>query len=98
MPRAPFKKKEGPKPMDIELGKRLRVIRTELGFTQEALAVGLGLTFQQVQKYEQGKNRVSISTLMNMCRVLGVTYELFLHGLDDPAKGASKRVDNESSD
>lgn len=63
----------GPDPIDVEVGGRIRARRTALGVSQTALAKALGLTFQQVQKYEKGANRVSASTLVRVARELGVT-------------------------
>uniref|UniRef100_UPI00345C29E0 helix-turn-helix domain-containing protein n=1 Tax=uncultured Caulobacter sp. TaxID=158749 RepID=UPI00345C29E0 len=63
----------------------MRLRRKELGISQERLAEGLGLTFQQVQKYERGANRVSASKLYQMARVLRVQIGYFFEGLDDPA-------------
>jgi transcriptional regulator with XRE-family HTH domain len=76
---------EGPNPIDVHVGRRVRLRRKELGFSQERLAEGLGLTFQQVQKYERGANRVSASKLYEMARVLRVAIGYFFEGLDDPA-------------
>ncbi|MBW0151472.1 MAG: helix-turn-helix domain-containing protein [Phenylobacterium sp.] len=76
---------EGPNPIDIHVGRRVRLRRKELGLSQERLAEGLGLTFQQVQKYERGANRVSASKLYEMTRVLRVQISYFFEGLDDPA-------------
>lgn len=76
-PRAPFKKKEGPTDVDIVVGQRLRERRTLLGLTQEALAAATGITFQQIQKYEQGKNRVSASRLLQLSRQLHVEPNFF---------------------
>jgi len=61
---------EGANPIDIHVGRRVRLHLKELGISQERLAEGLGLTFQQVQKYERGANRVSASKLYDMARVL----------------------------
>src|SRR6201996_5193778 len=63
----------GPDPIDIEVGGRIRARRMALGISQTALAKALGLTFQQVQKYEKGANRVSASTLVRVAKELGVT-------------------------
>jgi transcriptional regulator with XRE-family HTH domain len=78
--RAPFKKKEGPTEVDSYVGLRLRQRRTLLGMTQESLAQATGLTFQQIQKYEQGKNRVSASRLYQLCAILGITANYFFEG------------------
>jgi transcriptional regulator with XRE-family HTH domain len=58
--------------VDREIGSRVRARRLELGMSQEALADALGVTFQQVQKYEKGINRVAASTLISIARVLDV--------------------------
>jgi transcriptional regulator with XRE-family HTH domain len=63
---------EGPDPLDIAIGSRIRVRRRALGLSQTALGEDLGVTFQQVQKYERGVNRVSGSTMVRVARVLGV--------------------------
>lgn len=63
-------------PIDIHVGRRLKLRRALLRISQEELAHDIGVTFQQVQKYESGANRVSASRLYDICRVLGcpVTY------------------------
>ena len=60
-------------PVDIAVGARVRTIRKGLGMSQSALAEQLGLTFQQVQKYERGFNRISCSTLVRVARALQVS-------------------------
>jgi transcriptional regulator with XRE-family HTH domain len=70
-----------PNPIDVHVGKRIRQRRLLLGMNQEALANGLGLTFQQVQKYEHGANRVSASRLSAMADVLGVPISYFFANL-----------------
>jgi len=60
-----------PHPLDVALGSRIRLRRRELGFSQEQLARKIGITFQQVQKYEHGTNRVSFSRLVEIARALG---------------------------
>jgi transcriptional regulator with XRE-family HTH domain len=66
-----------PNPIDVHVGKRIRVRRLFLGMNQETLASALGLTFQQVQKYEGGANRVSASRLSEMAKILGVPISFF---------------------
>ena len=56
--------------IDIKVGQQLRARRSQIGFTQQSLATALGLSFQQIQKYESGVNRVSASKLFAMCQVL----------------------------
>jgi transcriptional regulator with XRE-family HTH domain len=59
-----------PHPLDIALGSRIRLRRRELGFSQDQLARQVGITFQQVQKYEHGTNRVSFSRLVEIAQAL----------------------------
>jgi transcriptional regulator with XRE-family HTH domain len=58
---------------DIEIGAALRRYRKQAGLSQEAVASELGITFQQVQKYENGRNRVAVSTLIRICQFLGIS-------------------------
>jgi transcriptional regulator with XRE-family HTH domain len=66
-----------PNPMDVHVGSRIRLRRTFLGISQETLAQAIGLTFQQVQKYEKGVNRVSSSRLVDMADALDVEIPYF---------------------
>jgi transcriptional regulator with XRE-family HTH domain len=59
-------------PVDVFVGQRIRALRIEQGLSQSAVAAKLGLTFQQLQKYEKGTNRVSASELFQIAEVLGV--------------------------
>lgn len=63
--------------LDEHLGQQLRIRRNMLGMSQEKLADLLGLTFQQVQKYERGKNRISASRLYDLARILDVSVDYF---------------------
>jgi Predicted transcriptional regulators len=74
---------DGPEPVDVHVGARIRLRRTMLGFSQGELGKALGLTFQQVQKYERGSNRVSASTLHRMAGILGVTVSFFFDDLPE---------------
>lgn len=67
--------------VDAYVGCRLKQRREDLGFSQERLAELLGLSFQQVQKYERGLNRVGASRLFQLCGLLGVTPSFFFDGL-----------------
>jgi transcriptional regulator with XRE-family HTH domain len=67
--------------MDVHVGKRIRTRRLLLGMNQERLADALGLTFQQVQKYEAGANRVSASRLSATADILGVSISYFFGDL-----------------
>ena len=66
-----------PNPIDVHVGSRIRLRRTLLGLSQEKLADAIGLTFQQVQKYERGANRVGSSRLFDLSRVLDVPITYF---------------------
>jgi transcriptional regulator with XRE-family HTH domain len=80
--RQPITAKEyGPDPVDVHVGKRLRLRRTLLGMSQEQLAAAVGVTFQQIQKYERGSNRVSASRLYDIARVLGVEISFFFEDI-----------------
>ncbi|HQT37817.1 MAG TPA: helix-turn-helix transcriptional regulator [Acidocella sp.] len=76
-----------PSPIDIHVGSRVRLRRTLLGMSQERLGDALGLTFQQVQKYERGVNRVGASRLFDISRVLDVPISYFF---DDMPEGMSE--------
>lgn len=82
-----------PNPVDLHVGAAIRTRRRLVGVSQEALAAALGLTFQQVQKYERGSNRVSASKLYEIARRLGVGIGHFFEGLADPASGQADHVD-----
>jgi transcriptional regulator with XRE-family HTH domain len=66
-----------PSPIDVHVGSRVRLRRTLLGMSQEKLGEALGLTFQQVQKYERGVNRIGASRLFDLARVLDVPISFF---------------------
>ncbi len=68
-------------PVDMHAGARARMRRTLLGMTQTDLGDALGLTFQQVQKYERGTNRISASRLCELSRVLDVSIDYFFEGM-----------------
>src|SRR5215218_2297310 len=73
--------KKSPSPVDQHVGRRIRMRRMMIGLSQEKLGAALGLTFQQVQKYEKGSNRVGASRLLEIAGVLGVGVEYFYEGL-----------------
>jgi transcriptional regulator with XRE-family HTH domain len=66
-----------PNPIDVHVGSRVRFRRMLLGMSQEKLGERLGLTFQQVQKYEKGINRIGASRLFDLAQVLGVPVQFF---------------------
>jgi transcriptional regulator with XRE-family HTH domain len=72
----------GASSIDVHVGQRVRQRRTLLGLSQTQLGESLGLTFQQVQKYERGFNRVGASRLFELAKVLGVPITYFFEGLD----------------
>ena len=80
-----------PNPVDVHVGTRLRLRRTLLGLSQERLASELGLTFQQVQKYEKGLNRIGASRLWDLAQVLGVSVAYFYENLDENTQNKSPR-------
>ena len=67
--------------VDVHVGKRIRLRRTLLGYSQEQLAHGLSITFQQVQKYERGSNRVSASRLWDISQLLDVDISYFFEDM-----------------
>ena len=71
-----------PNPTDVHVGARVRTRRLLIGMNQETLARGLGLTFQQVQKYEGGANRISASRLSRIAELLGVPIAYFFTDLE----------------
>lgn len=75
-------------PMDVHVGGRVRMRRMLLGMSQEKLGEQLGLTFQQVQKYEKGVNRIGASRLFDMAKVLGVPVQFFYDDAPYAASGA----------
>jgi transcriptional regulator with XRE-family HTH domain len=76
-------------PTDVHVGQRIRFRRQSLGLSQAKLGQRLGISFQQVQKYERGGNRVSASMLYEIAGVLGVSVAYFFDGLPPPGAGAS---------
>lgn len=76
-----------PDPIDVAIGSRLRLRRLAMGFSQETLGRALGITFQQIQKYERGTNRIFASRLFHLARVLRVPVAYFFQGLS--AEGGS---------
>ncbi len=76
-----------PSPVDVHVGARVRIRRTLLGLSQTSLADAIGLTFQQVQKYERGANRMGSSRLYDLARVLDVPIQYFFD--DMPAAVAA---------
>ncbi|MGH7185694.1 MAG: helix-turn-helix domain-containing protein [Pseudomonadota bacterium] len=82
-----------PNPIDIHVGSRVRLRRTLLGMSQEKLGEAIGLTFQQVQKYERGANRIGSSRLFDLARVLDVPISYFFEEMSpDTAARTPSRI------
>ncbi len=71
------------KRIDAHVGERIRLRRTEFGLTQEQLAAALSVSYQQIQKYETGANRVSAGRMLEIARKLGVDVGYFFEGLSE---------------
>lgn len=84
-----------PNPIDVHVGSRVRLRRTLLGMSQEKLGEAIGLTFQQVQKYERGANRIGASRLFDLSRVLDVPVSFFFD--DMPVDAATAPVDDDEA-
>ncbi|MQP68143.1 helix-turn-helix domain-containing protein [Niveispirillum sp. SYP-B3756] len=82
-------KLDKPNAIDVHVGSRVRLRRTLLGMSQEKLGEAIGLTFQQVQKYERGANRIGASRLFDLSRVLDVPVSFFYDDMADPESGES---------
>ena len=78
-----------PNPVDVHVGARVRLRRTLLGLSQEKLGEAIGLTFQQVQKYERGANRIGASRLYDLSRVLQVPVSYFFEEMSDEVAAKS---------
>jgi len=76
--------RDGPRPVDVYVGRRVRRRRVLAGMSQDQLGERLGLTFQQVQKYECGSNRISASKLWDISNILGVPISWFFEGSEKP--------------
>lgn len=81
-----------PNPVDIHIGKRIRLRRNLLNLSQERLAQMLGITFQQIQKYERGFNRISGSHLWDISQMLGVPIDYFYEDMTEETAGQSPRM------
>ena len=79
--------KKTPDPVDVQVGSRLRLRRMSLGISQEKLGEHLGITFQQIQKYEKGTNRISASRLQRISEVLSVPITYLFEGIEAPPSG-----------
>ena len=86
--------KKRPNPIDVHVGSRIRLRRNMLGISQEKLGESLGITFQQIQKYEKGTNRVGASRLQAIASILNAPVSFFFEGAPnedgDPVAGLSE--------
>ena len=94
----PADSKRMPNPVDVHVGNRMRMRRMLIGMSQEKLGERLGLTFQQVQKYEKGTNRVSASRLFHVAQVLSVPVQYFYEDLPAGAEDAGQEGFGESGE
>ena len=92
-----FLMKRAPNPVDQHVGSRVRMRRVLLGMSQEKLAESLGLTFQQVQKYEKGTNRIGASRLQEISNTLQVAPSFFFEGLNSHAPAQNSGFAEEAS-
>ena len=76
-----------PHPVDVHVGSRVRLRRTMLGMSQEKLGEAVGLTFQQIQKYERGANRIGSSRIYQFSHILGVPVSFFFEDMPSTALG-----------
>lgn len=89
--------KKKPNPIDIHVGSRIRLRRTMLGMSQEKLGESLGITFQQIQKYEKGTNRVGASRLQNISNILTVPVSFFFEDAPGEQPSSSGMAEASSS-
>lgn len=80
-----------PNPVDVHVGARVRLRRMTLGMSQEKLGLMLGLTFQQVQKYEKGANRIGASRLYDIARILDAPIQYFFDEMEEEEPTAASR-------
>jgi len=78
--------KKIPNPIDVHVGSRVRLRRMLVGMSQEKLGEQLGLTFQQIQKYEKGANRIGASRLYQIAQILGVPVQFFFDDMPEEKK------------
>ena len=86
-----------PDPVDVHVGMRVRTLRKSKKMSQTALAGELGLTFQQIQTYERGYNRVSSSVLYRISKSLGEPISYFFDGLEGTETGGASQIDATAS-
>jgi len=84
---------KAPNPVDKHVGSRVRMRRIMLGMSQEKLGEGLGLTFQQIQKYEKGTNRIGASRLQQICDILRIPVSFLFEGVPGGAINADGMIE-----
>lgn len=89
--------KKKPNPIDVHVGSRIRLRRNMLGLSQEKLGENLGITFQQIQKYEKGTNRVGASRLQAISAILNVPVSFFFEDAPGSSNQAGFAEDNEAT-
>ncbi|MCC2110738.1 MAG: helix-turn-helix transcriptional regulator [Hyphomicrobiales bacterium] len=89
--------KKSPNPIDVHVGSRVRLRRMMLGMSQEKLGEQLGITFQQIQKYEKGTNRIGASRLQHIAVVLQVPVSFFFEDAPGPKPAGEGFSESESS-
>ncbi len=87
-----------PHPVDVHVGKRLRSRRTLLGMSQEKLGEAVGVTFQQIQKYERGLNRIGSSRLYEFTRILSCSVSYFFEDMETAADETGDHKNSESQE
>lgn len=94
---SPDSKRKSPNPVDVHVGSRVRLRRMLVGLSQEKLGDSMGLTFQQIQKYEKGVNRIGASRLYKLSQVLDVPVQFFFEGMPpedtQPASGTGSNTE-----
>ena len=90
--------RKSPNPIDVYVGSRVRLRRMLIGMSQEKLGEQLNLTFQQVQKYEKGSNRIGASRLFQIAQILGVPVQFFYDDMEVPSGTAAGFAESDSHD
>ncbi|MEM9170572.1 MAG: helix-turn-helix transcriptional regulator [Pseudomonadota bacterium] len=89
-------KEKSPHPIDVHVGARVKLRRTLIGMSQDKLGEALGLTFQQIQKYEKGVNRIGASRVFEISRVLGVPIQFLFDDYEAPGETANGFAEGET--
>ena len=97
-PEKTITKPVGPHPIDVHVGARVKLRRMILGMSQETLGKSLGLTFQQIQKYEKGVNRIGASRIFELSKLLDVPIQYFYNDYGDTIGAASDTARSDDGD